>query len=108
MDWTGAVTDVHVRQDVVDARYLEPEIPATHVPSFGIDPGVRLVPVNALADVADPATGYTIVGGGKTAMDACVWLLCQVSIPIASVGSGRGIRGSSIAATSSRSTSFRS
>ena len=29
-------------------RYLEPSIPATHVPPFGVEPGTRLIPVNNL------------------------------------------------------------
>ena len=41
-------------------------------PSFGAEPGMRLIPVN---DLAGPASGYTVIGAGKTAMDACLWLL---------------------------------
>ena len=66
---------MRVRRRVVDARYLETSIPATHTPSFGVEPGVRLIPVNDLVRLAGPASGYTIIGGGKTAMDACIWLL---------------------------------
>jgi hypothetical protein len=33
------------------------------------------VPVNELASVRERAEGYVILGAGKTAMDACVWLL---------------------------------
>jgi len=72
---TGATTRVKVRQAVVDARYLEPTIPSRHTPSFTVDPGVRCVPVNELVEVREPATGYTIIGGGKTGSDACTWLL---------------------------------
>jgi len=72
---TGEATAVRVRRRVVDARYLETSIPATHTPSFGAEPGVRLIPVNDLVRLAGPASGYTIIGGGKTAMDACIWLL---------------------------------
>jgi len=72
---TGETTTIQVRQRVVDARYLEPSIPATHVPPFGIEPGARLVPVNDLARLNGPASGFTILGGGKTAIDACLWLL---------------------------------
>jgi hypothetical protein len=43
---TGEATAVRVRRKVVDARYLETSIPATHTPSFGAEPGVRLIPVN--------------------------------------------------------------
>ena len=45
---TGEATRVGVRRRVVDARYLETSIPATHIPSFGTEPGVRLIPVGDL------------------------------------------------------------
>jgi hypothetical protein len=72
---TGETTTVRVRRSVVDARYLETSIPATHTPSFAVEPGVRLIPVNDLVRLTGPASGFTIIGGGKTAMDACLWLL---------------------------------
>ena len=72
---TGEATTIRVRRRVVDARYLEPSIPATHVPPFGIEPGARVVPVNDLVGLSSPASGFTILGGGKTAIDACLWLL---------------------------------
>jgi NAD(P)-binding Rossmann-like domain len=72
---TGQTTTVRVRRRVVDARYLEPSIPATHVPPFGVEPGVRLIPVNDLVGLSGPISGFTILGGGKTAIDACLWLL---------------------------------
>jgi NAD(P)-binding Rossmann-like domain len=72
---TGATTEVTVRRAVVDARYLEPTIPSRHTPAFAIDTDVRCVPVNELPNVSEPATGYTIIGGGKTGSDACTWLL---------------------------------
>lgn len=36
---------------------------------------VRFVPVSGLTAVAEPVAGYVLIGGGKTAMDACIWLL---------------------------------
>jgi len=72
---TGEQTTVRVRRRVVDARYLEPSIPATHVLPFDVEPGARLIPVNDLVTVNGPPTGFTIIGGGKTAIDACLWLL---------------------------------
>jgi hypothetical protein len=72
---TGETTEVRVRRAVVDARYLEPTIPSRHTPSFIVEPDVRCVSVNELAEVGEPATGYTIIGGGKTGSDACTWLL---------------------------------
>jgi hypothetical protein len=59
---------------VVDARYLAPEIPATTTPPFGVD-GVRALPVNQLPELEATPREFVIVGAGKTATDACVWLL---------------------------------
>jgi hypothetical protein len=78
---TGAVHDVCVRRKLVDARYLEASIPATHTPSFDIAAGVRLLPVNDLPAVARPAARYTVLGSGKTAVDACTWLLANDVAP---------------------------
>jgi hypothetical protein len=72
---TGGTTRVKVRRAVVDARYLEPIIPSRHARSFTVDPDVRCIAVNELVEVREPATGYTIIGGGKTGSDACTWLL---------------------------------
>jgi hypothetical protein len=74
---SGAATEVTIRQKVVDARYLESAIPATHIPGFRVDDGVRCVPVNDLVKAAGASEAYVILGGGKTGMDACVWLLEQ-------------------------------
>jgi hypothetical protein len=78
---TGATEDVEVRRKVVDARYLEASIPATHTPSFAVAEGALAVPVNALPDRADGAASYTILGSGKTAVDACMWLLDDGAAP---------------------------
>lgn len=74
---TGAATDVVVRRRVVDGAYCESSIPATHRPSFTVDPDATVVPVGGLPTVASAPTGYTILGGGKTSMDACNWLLAN-------------------------------
>lgn len=60
---------------MVDARYLSPDIPSRTAPPFAVSDDVRVIPVNALAQVAEAPGGYVIVGCGKTATDACVWLL---------------------------------
>jgi hypothetical protein len=66
---------VRVRKRLVDARYLEPSIPSTHTPTFSVDPNARLLSVNDLAKLSEAPTGYTVVGAGKTSIDACIWLL---------------------------------
>jgi hypothetical protein len=72
---TGDTNTVRVRRKVVDATYLETAVPSTHIPSFDIDADARFIPVNGLVALTEPGTGYTIIGAGKTAMDACNWLL---------------------------------
>ena len=72
---TGETTEVRVRRKLVDATYLETPIPSTHTPPFTVDPDARFIPLNDLVALADSGSGFTIIGGGKTAMDACTWLL---------------------------------
>jgi hypothetical protein len=72
---TGADTTVRVRRRFVDATYVESSIPSRHTPPFEVDDDVRLLPPNDLVRMGDAASGFTVVGAGKTAMDTCVWLL---------------------------------
>jgi NAD(P)-binding Rossmann-like domain len=72
---TGVLHDVSVRRKVVDARYLEASVPATHTPTFDVASGARVVPINDLPAAARSASCYTVLGSGKTAVDACTWLL---------------------------------
>lgn len=72
---TGEVRTIQVRGKLVDARYQEASIPATHAPSFRVDPGATFMPIGALPSTAQDYAQYTIIGGGKTAADACLWLL---------------------------------
>ncbi len=74
---SGEAYEVHVRKAVVDAAYLEPSIPATSAPPFGVASGVRCIPVGELVNTAEPAGRYVVIGSGKTAIDACLWLLQQ-------------------------------
>jgi NAD(P)-binding Rossmann-like domain len=62
---------------VVDARYLAPEIPAEHPPPFGVADGARVIAVNDLVTVETAPSQYVVVGSGKTATDAVIWLLQQ-------------------------------
>lgn len=72
---SGRVGEVAVRRRLVDARYQEASIPATHRPSFSIDAAAAFVPVGLLPDQATEFDVITIIGAGKTAVDACLWLL---------------------------------
>ena len=60
---------------IVNAHYLAPSIPAEKPPPFGVGDGARVLPVNDLARLEEAPSQYVVVGSGKTATDACVWLL---------------------------------
>jgi hypothetical protein len=62
---------------VVDATYLSPDIPALTPAPFEVGDGVRVVAVNDLVRVEDAPSQYVVVGSGKTATDAIVWLLAR-------------------------------
>jgi len=78
---SGATSTVDVRRKVVDATCNSPSVPSTHTPRFSVAPGVRLVPPNALPGLwvgtrtAPLPRQFVVLGGGKTAMDTCIWLV---------------------------------
>jgi NAD(P)-binding Rossmann-like domain len=74
---TGDTIEVEVRRRVVDATYLSPTIPATSPPPFGVAEGARVVSVNELGSLTEAPQRFVIVGSGKTATDAIVWLLAR-------------------------------
>jgi hypothetical protein len=71
----GAETSVRIRKKLVDATYVESDIPSRHRPGFEVGSGVRLIAPNDLVDLDRPISDVTVIGGGKTAMDTCTWLL---------------------------------
>src|SRR4051794_2691035 len=62
---------------VVDAHYLAPDVPAETPAPFEVGDGARVLPVGQLVDVDKAPSQYVIVGSGKTATDAVVWLLAR-------------------------------
>lgn len=72
---TGETYEVKVRKKLVDATYLKTQVPATHTPSFTLEEGVVFMPLNHLPRIAQPPSGFVVIGGGKTGIDACLWLL---------------------------------
>jgi hypothetical protein len=71
---TGADTTIRAHK-LVDATYIESDVPSRHTPSFAVDADVRLIPPNDLVSLGDPPRGFTVIGAGKTAADTCNWLL---------------------------------
>jgi hypothetical protein len=78
---SGETTRVDVRRRVVDATYLSPTIPATTPPPFAVGDAAHVVPVHELAALGSAAERYVIIGAGKTATDAIVWLLANGVTP---------------------------
>lgn len=73
---TSAKTySVKAREKIVDATWLKTTVPSTHTPNFEVDDGVKMMPLNDLPKVAELPSRYVIVGGGKTGIDAVIWLL---------------------------------
>ena len=62
---------------IVDAHYLAPSIPAETSPPFAVSDDARVVTVNDVVRLDEAPSQYVVVGSGKTATDACVWLLGQ-------------------------------
>lgn len=60
---------------VVDATYMNVNVPSMQPPPFEVEDGSCCVPPNALAELAAQYRRYVIVGAGKTGMDACLFLL---------------------------------
>ncbi len=74
---SGARFTVPERCRIVDAHYLAPSIPAEKPPPFGVADDARVLPVNGLARLDHAPSQYVVVGSGKTATDACIWLLAH-------------------------------
>ena len=73
---SGKRYEVRGQPRVVDARYLSPRIPSTSPAPFGTaGGGASVVAVNELVKLGGAPSQYVIVGAGKTATDACIWLL---------------------------------
>ena len=58
----------------VVTSHVEIIVPSMRPPSYAVE-AVDCVPPNELAHIREARDRYVIVGAGKTAMDACLWLL---------------------------------
>ena len=72
---SGEEHEVRVRRKWVNATHARTEVPSTHAPKYRVAAGVRCIACNDLPKVTRPSSRYTVVGSGKTGMDACVWLI---------------------------------
>ncbi len=71
----GECITVDVGRRVVDTTHSNVIVPSMRPPNFVIEPGVDCVPPNALPQSAPGHDRFVVIGGGKTGMDSCLWLL---------------------------------
>jgi len=67
--------EVKIRGKLVDATCTETHVPATKKPNFTVTEGVELIPINGLSSISSPWPHYLVIGGGKTGIDAVLFLL---------------------------------
>lgn len=76
---SGKENAVKIRCKVVDGTFYKTSVPATHKRQYDVAPGTPLAIPGELPDLwmrgDDLPSHYVILGAGKTAMDAGVWLL---------------------------------
>jgi len=60
---------------VVDATYMNVTVPSMRAPAYQVATGAHCEALNALPKVTGQYQHYTVVGAGKTGMDACLFLL---------------------------------
>ncbi|MGD1933162.1 MAG: hypothetical protein ACFB0Z_01440 [Candidatus Phaeomarinobacter sp.] len=71
----GQHYEVKVAKKLVDAAFLTNSVPSTHTPNFTIGDDVTFIALNDLPKISETPDGYVVIGGGKTGIDACLWLL---------------------------------
>ncbi|MDT5019010.1 MAG: hypothetical protein QOD39_5170, partial [Mycobacterium sp.] len=67
--------EIEVSARRVVTSLVEIIVPSMRRPSYAVADDVDCVPPNALPRIREPRDRYVIVGAGKTATDACLWLL---------------------------------
>jgi len=76
--FTSKVTGKSYQVDykkLVDATFMTISVPSTHKPNFSVALETKFMPPNSLPNIHEKPDGYVVIGGGKTAVDACIWLL---------------------------------
>ena len=66
---------VRVQRKVVMANLTSGNIPANTPPNYQVHEGVNLIPVNGLVKLNKSWERYMVIGAGKTALDAIIFML---------------------------------
>ncbi|MEO1310078.1 MAG: NAD(P)/FAD-dependent oxidoreductase [Pseudomonadota bacterium] len=71
----GSEFSVRAHRKTVDTTYLGVTVPSTHERPFSVADDVACIPPNDLPRRAPDHRRFVLLGGGKTAMDAAIWML---------------------------------
>ena len=66
---------VKVKKKTIDGTYFKTSVPSTHTPNFEIADNLDFIPLNELPAQTSGHETYVVIGGGKTGIDACLWML---------------------------------
>lgn len=69
--------DIKISNKLVNATYMEADIPVLHKLNFDVEAWVEIVPVNQISELRKPYDRYTIIWAGKTWIDAILYILKQ-------------------------------
>ncbi len=72
---SGEQYEVAVGRKTVNGTFFNTSVPSMHTRKFAVADNATCIAPNHLPRLAASYKHYTILGGGKTAMDTCVWLL---------------------------------
>lgn len=64
-----------VRKKIVNATFMEGEIPSLRPPKYEVSDDATLVPINGISRLKKAYDRYVIIGAGKTGIDAILYLL---------------------------------
>lgn len=74
---SGDKYQVSIKRRLVDGTFFNTSVPSTHSRKFTVADNISCIAPNDLPKRAEKYTHYAVLGGGKTAMDAIVWLLSK-------------------------------
>ncbi|GJC88633.1 uncharacterized protein ColLi_11471 [Colletotrichum liriopes] len=72
---TGKAYQLGEETRIVDATYMKVKVPSMRQPPYEVAEDVELVTPNDMPRAERPHANYTVIGAGKTGIDACLWLL---------------------------------
>lgn len=74
---TGKAYRAGSKTCIVDATFMKVKVPSMGTPEYQVASDVQLITPNTLPSVQRQYENYTVVGAGKTGIDACLWLLAN-------------------------------